>query len=107
MTPCACCGSPYHESTGHRVSDTMVWCGPCTRDFSRWCASHLKRKWGKMNFYEAAFPAHTHLDEAEIATALSGGPAQDRAVSHLTDCRGCRDMLTRELSARRDERLHT
>lgn len=51
---CASCGAPYHEASGHRFTDTMVICGPCTRHFIKFIKSHTKRKWGGFVFYDYA-----------------------------------------------------
>lgn len=53
---CNICGAPWHESTGHIVSETMVWCGPCSKDWVRELHGMQKRRWGGEVFYNHAKP---------------------------------------------------
>lgn len=48
---CDACGGPYHESTGHLLSEDKRLCGVCARDFVKWLSGHLKRRWGGADFY--------------------------------------------------------
>jgi hypothetical protein len=53
MTPCACCGAPYHPATGglHYVEFTdreVPWCGACERDFVKWFVRHAKGRHRKL-----------------------------------------------------------
>ena len=41
---CSACGGPYHQDTGHVLSDNFVLCGPCAISFKDW----LKRRMGMM-----------------------------------------------------------
>jgi hypothetical protein len=52
---CASCKGPYHPSTGHVAGPSTVWCGPCTKDFVDWLWRNMKRRWGKMRFYDYAY----------------------------------------------------
>lgn len=55
---CFACPGPYHEATGHLFNlpdaTRVAYCGPCARYFLRWMISHMKRRWGGADFYEAA-----------------------------------------------------
>lgn len=65
---CNVCKGPYHPATGHYISETVVWCGPCTRDFVKYIiAQHsrdfrigqAKKEKGKkrrIKFYDHAYP---------------------------------------------------
>jgi hypothetical protein len=53
---CNACKGVYHEATGHRASENVVWCGPCTRDFVSFLVQQTRRRWGKVKFYELAVP---------------------------------------------------
>lgn len=53
---CACCKGPWHEATGHYISETMVWCGPCTREFVAFLKQQTSRRWGGVRFYDLAVP---------------------------------------------------
>ena len=48
---CNACKGTFHPATGHQLSSTMKWCGPCTRDFYQWVVHHAKRKWSGTKFY--------------------------------------------------------
>jgi hypothetical protein len=51
---CSSCGAPYHEASGHRFSERVAICGPCTLHYIEFLKSHQKRKWGGLRFYEHA-----------------------------------------------------
>jgi hypothetical protein len=51
---CSVCDGPFHETTGHRVSTTMRWCGPCTKRWVKELVGHTNRRWGKQRFYDHA-----------------------------------------------------
>jgi hypothetical protein len=51
---CNICKSPYHPSTGHYISETMVWCGPCTKSWVADLKAMQNRRWGKCKFYDFA-----------------------------------------------------
>lgn len=42
---CRICKSPYHEATGHILSENFVLCGRCAKDFCLW----YKRRMGQMH----------------------------------------------------------
>jgi hypothetical protein len=54
---CSACGGPYSEPTGHILGDRTRLCGTCAKDFLSWVKSHTSRRWGKLRFYDYAFPA--------------------------------------------------
>ena len=54
MRMCNICGAPWHESTGHIISETMVWCGPCTKEWASELRGMQKRRWGGEVFYNHA-----------------------------------------------------
>jgi hypothetical protein len=50
---CLRCGGPHHPATGHIDARTgAIFCGACYRPFLDWLKGHLKRRWGKLRFYE-------------------------------------------------------
>ena len=53
---CFACGGVYHEATGHlfREFPGVAYCGPCYRHFAEWMKAHMRRRWGKCNFYAEA-----------------------------------------------------
>lgn len=52
---CLQCGGPYHPATGHWDQHfDVVFCGACYKPFIAWLAGHLKRRWGKLRFYDHA-----------------------------------------------------
>jgi hypothetical protein len=53
---CSACDNPYHEASGHRISDTMRYCGPCAKSFATFWKGMTRRKWGKNYFYDYAVP---------------------------------------------------
>jgi hypothetical protein len=68
VTPrCSCCGGCYHEATGHYVSPTHRWCGPCTRDFVAFLRGHLRRSWAQTRFYDHAYSADEAVRRREAA----------------------------------------
>lgn len=54
MCPCNICGQPWHESTGHYISPTMRWCGPCTKSWVKELCGNQHRRWGGERFYDHA-----------------------------------------------------
>lgn len=65
---CESCQNYYHPATGSvllehgttpgREHEPVVLCGPCTRHFTGWLHGHMKRKWGKVSFYDAALTSN-------------------------------------------------
>ena len=53
---CNICKAPWHESTGHYISETHRWCGPCTKTWVKEVAAMHRRTWGGVRFYEHAKP---------------------------------------------------
>lgn len=51
---CNICGAPWHPASGHRISETHRWCGPCTKDWVRELSGMQKRRWGGERFYDHA-----------------------------------------------------
>jgi hypothetical protein len=51
---CNVCRGPWHPATGDYQSENMLTCGVCTRKWAKWMKTHMKRKWGKLDFYEHA-----------------------------------------------------
>lgn len=53
---CTMCRGPFHPATGHWVSETRHWCGPCTRSMIDILKETRGRRWAKLRFYDYAFP---------------------------------------------------
>ena len=51
---CNICKSPWHPASGHYISDTMVWCGPCTQSWVKELCGNQHRRWGGLKFYAHA-----------------------------------------------------
>lgn len=51
---CNICKSPWHPASGHYISATMRWCGPCTKSWVREVSGMQKRRWGGEKFYDHA-----------------------------------------------------
>lgn len=51
---CNICKAPWHPASGHYISETMVWCGPCTKTWVKEVAGMQKRRWGGVKFYDHA-----------------------------------------------------
>lgn len=50
---CIQCKGPFHEASGNRDRRTgATTCGACYKPFLSWLSGHLKRRWGKLRFYE-------------------------------------------------------
>jgi len=54
IVQCNICKSPWHPATGHFISETMVWCGPCTREWVKEVCGMQNRRWGGEKFYNHA-----------------------------------------------------
>ena len=53
---CSACRGVYHPATGHVHSNNTVLCGPCTRHYFAWVVSHTNHRYGKVRFYDHAYP---------------------------------------------------
>lgn len=62
-THCTACKGPYHESTGHILSEKSQLCGPCALDFRKWVSGQTKRKWGGVRFYDHTFTSANKTKE--------------------------------------------
>ena len=51
---CFTCGGAAHPASGSQYSESVVICGPCTREFWKWVRRHTSQKWGGSWFYELA-----------------------------------------------------
>lgn len=52
---CVQCKGPWHPSSGHWYEEWgIVVCGGCYKPFLAWLSGHLKRRWGKVRFYDEA-----------------------------------------------------
>lgn len=56
---CSICKGPFHPSCGSEISETMRWCGVCTRNFIAWYKARMAqmrvvKKGAGISFYDAA-----------------------------------------------------
>lgn len=73
MTPCSVCQGPFHPATGHEFSESLRWCGPCTRDFIKFLKTQQGRRWGKLPFYEHATPPPAVSRFCECPACIKNG----------------------------------
>lgn len=55
LVRCIRCKGPFHPSTGdYDHVHGVATCGACVRSFYEWLRGHVRRRWGKLDFYEHA-----------------------------------------------------
>ena len=69
---CSTCDNPYHPSTGHAFSPTVVACGPCARKFVAFVRARTTRRYGGVRFYDYATPPPA----VDAASSAHGDAAQ-------------------------------
>ena len=69
---CFSCGGPAHPATGCQYTETLIMCGPCTREFWAWMRRHTSRRWGGRYFYEDA--TRWRAQEPEAPAKPEGPP---------------------------------
>lgn len=73
---CNICRSPWHQATGHYISKTMRWCGPCTKSWVRELCGNQYRRWGGYRFYDHARVPPAAVEKVFIFTLLELVPGE-------------------------------
>jgi hypothetical protein len=95
---CSVCGGVWHPSTGSYVSPTFRRCGPCERAFVKWLAGHLRRKWGRVDFYVAAATSiRPEEDQMQEYGPMTLGEAYTAVVQQRDEVMRQRDALYQRL----------
>lgn len=62
------CGTPYHEATGHRFTETAKLCGPCARGFKEFVKFQMGRKTGRPKIFTNGKRVVLSLAEAAVTS---------------------------------------